>query len=76
MCGVYAIRPYKYVYDNCRGELHSPDNAADYMRKIVGANRIIYLLKIGGEIHGILSIVSHPGMKLLTVYRREIDAGV
>ena len=23
MCGVYAIRPYKYVYDNCRGESYN-----------------------------------------------------
>ena len=43
---------------------------------IVGANRIIYLLKIGGKIHGILSISSPPGMKLLMVYRRESETRV
>ena len=58
MYGAYAIRPYKYVYDNCRGESYN----------MFG--------KKYGEIDGILSISSPPGMKLLMVYRHEIGTGV
>lgn len=52
------IRPYKYVYDNCRGVSYN----------IFG--------KKYGEIDGIPSTSPHPGVKPLTVYRRESDTRV
>lgn len=43
---------------------------------IVGANHIIYLVKKYGEIDGIPSTSPHPGVKPLTVYRRESESRV
>ena len=45
---------------NCRGESHTPNIVFAPMQCI----------NIHGKIHGILSSVSHPGMKHLAVYRQ------